>query len=212
MFQLGGMLGQQNLSPTVQHAKTRHILCALTAPKERCCWLRPCIRGVQLSSKCSGRQQSPLLCRRRWRPFRKGQPCRFVCLTSATRLACKGRWHFWWQTGADTLSTDLYRWVTHSFVLHCRKYRISRCMLGWPWGHSLYSKGQVTFSKTSLPREGRRSRWSSACARQRGCESGCTSTLHPPSQHQGPLSPAGPLRQQSRGARTQADPRTHPGD
>lgn len=33
MFQLGGMLGQQNLSPAVQHVKARHTLCALTAPQ-----------------------------------------------------------------------------------------------------------------------------------------------------------------------------------
>lgn len=68
-------------------------------------------------------------------------------LTLAIQHCCKGRRHFWWQTRADILSTDLDTWLGLCFMLHYQKDTISRDALGWPWGHSLHSKGQVTSSK-----------------------------------------------------------------
>lgn len=206
------MLGQQNLSPTMQHTKARHALCALTAPQERCCWLRPRIRGVHLSSKCSGCQQSPLLCRRQWRPFKKGESCHFVCLTSAIQHPCKGRWYFWWQTRADTLNTDLYRWVTLHAAMHASCCTVENTRFqGVRWA----GRG-VTF----CVQRGRLHSAKWLCPGKAGGASGAALVLgrgnasqaaHPPctlpSQHQGPLSPAGPLWQRSRGARTQANPR-----
>lgn len=50
-------------------------------------------------------------------------------------------------------------------------------------------RGKLHPGKMALPQEGRRSRSSGACTRQRGCEPGCTSTPHPPFPARGTFVP-----------------------
>lgn len=134
------MWGQQKLSPTLHQAKVRYSLHSHST-QGRCHWLRPHIHGVHRSTKGSGFSVPSAL--QKATETLQG----LFWLTLAIQHCCKGRWHFWWQTRADILSTDLDTWLRLCFMLHYQKDTISRDALGWPWGHSLHSKGQVTSSK-----------------------------------------------------------------